>query len=96
MIGKEQFIEAIKIYQKHEELINNFEKLFPGGYCESKFADCFWKLHDLLFKTNFNENGLEWINAYLYEGCREYWIKEKHYEINNLNDLWELIKDYRI
>ena len=96
MIGVEQFKEAIKLHQKHEELIDDFEKLFPGGYIESKFADCFWRLHDIFLKTNFSKSGLDWINAYIYEDCREYWIGEEHYEINNLNDLWELIKDYRI
>lgn len=97
MISIEQFKEAIKLYQKHEKLINDFEKLFPGGFIESKFADCFWRMQDLVFKTNFDQNGLEWINAYLYENCREYWDENKeHHEINDLNDLWELIKEYRI
>ena len=96
MIGKEQFIKAVNLYLKHDVAMSAFEELFPGGFAESPFADYFWSLQDILFKVSFDERGLDWINAYLYEDCREYWDSDEHHEINNLDDLWELIKEYRI
>lgn len=100
MIGVEQFKEAIELYQKHEELMDDFEKLFPGGFYESKFADCFWRMQDLVFKTNFNENGLDWINWWLYEKdgnseLKAYEKNETEIPTETIEDLWDLVKQYR-
>lgn len=93
MIGKEKFIELIEDYQTYDLLINDASGIFPNIF-ESKLVHFAWKWYEELIKSYFNEEGQDWIDSYLFDHCRKYWINDVEYSLETPEDLWELVKDY--
>lgn len=95
MITKEKFIKLIEDYKKYEELLDSASIIFPNIF-ESNIFTYSYKWFDQLIEAYFNISGIDWINAYLFEDCRKYWIEDIEHKLESLEDLWNLVKDYRI
>lgn len=93
MITKDKFIELIEDYQTYDILVEQANGIFPCIF-ESKLVHFACKWYEELIKSYFNFEGVDWIDAYLFDGCRKYWINDVEYPLETSDDLWELVKDY--
>lgn len=102
-LSKEEFIKLINDYEENNSLVNNLNELIPD-FWQWSVVDFGWRMFEKIIDVCFTEEGKEWISAYLYDGCREYWVSEdnvttskpEHYTINDAEELWNLVKDYRV
>lgn len=95
MIGKEKFIELIEEYNKQNKRIDQIGEFVTGIY-DSPIIDYGWKMFDELKKAYFTEEGVDWIDYFLYENPKEcYYIDDVKIPLKTIDDLWETVKDYR-
>lgn len=101
MIQKNEFIKLIEDFQEYTKIFDELYKL-KIEMINSDLHEYPCKLFDYIIDKSFNEVGQDWISYYLYEipflgGNPE--IKdenEKEIPLENLDDLWNLVKDERI
>ena len=101
MINQELFTAIISEIINFNEKVDNWEELVGSGIFETHMIQSGWKIIDFLILTNFNEEGQDWINWWLYEKGRHPELKACDAEDNEIptetiDDLWNLVKDYRI
>ena len=99
---KELFCEIIKSHQIHWSNLENLEKLGMDLF-ESPIIEFGFQMFEHLIKSNFNEEGVDWIFWWLYERddtlkCSNKACDEDGNEIptETIDDLWNIIKNYRI
>ena len=100
MITREQFIKLITDHRKHNNRLNEVEDVL--GLI---IYDCDWiEYGNILFnevlELLFQEEGVDDINWWLYEKCGrpdyKMWDKDgNEIPTETLDDLWEIVKDYR-
>lgn len=100
LISKDKFIEIIKNQQTEREHLDKADEIFPNLW-ESKLFTYGFELFDKLIISYFDERGSDWIFWWLYEKDGRSDMKaydENHNEIltETIDDLWELVKQYRI
>lgn len=96
MITEEKFIELIEKYYKYNKSIDIIDEFIPGFF-ESTFVDFGWYCFEELLRIYFNKEGKDWIDYYLYDNPEKcYYMNNEVFPLENLDDLWELIKEYRI
>lgn len=101
MITKEQFIKLITDHRKHNDRLNEVEDVL--GFA---IYDCDWVeygniLFDKVLGLLFQKEGVDDINWWLYEKCGrpdyKMWDKDgNEIPTETLDDLWEIVKDYRV
>jgi hypothetical protein len=102
MITKEIFIKLIEKVEKYQKEIDKWAQLdFP--IFDMPIYEISWDIIDLTFKSHFNENGVDWIDWYLFErisvsGKIYPYYDENHNPVyvNTAEDLWNLVKDYQL
>lgn len=95
MIGKEDFKRLIEEHLEQEQRMRGLEKVFETSF-ESPILTYAYKLFDQLIEVYFNESGEDWIYYYLYENPENcYYLNDQKVPLENIDDLWELVKDYR-
>lgn len=100
MITKEQFIKLITDHRKHNDRLDEVEDVLGLA-----ISDCDWVeygniLFDEVLGLLFQEEGVDDINWWLYEKCGrpdyKMWDKDgNEIPTETLDDLWEIVKDYR-
>lgn len=100
MITREQFIKLITDHRKHNNRLNEVEDVL--GLI---IYDCDWiEYGNILFnevlELLFQEEGVDDINWWLYEKCGrpdyKMWDKDgNEIPTETLDDLWDIVKDYR-
>ena len=100
MITKEQFIKLITDHRKHNDRLDEVEDVLG-----LTIYDCDWVeygniLFDEVLGLLFQEEGVDDINWWLYEKCGrpdyKMWDKDgNEIPTETLDDLWEIVKDYR-
>lgn len=96
MIGKEKFTELIQAYYKQDERVDKLGELFPNCY-DSPIIEYGWEMFDELKNTYFDEDGVDWIDYFLYENPEKcYYQDDVKIPLETIDDLWEVIKDNRI
>lgn len=101
MIQKNEFIKLIEDFQKYTEIFDELYKL-KIEMINSDLHEYPCKLFDYIIDKSFNEVGQDWISYYLYEipflgGNPEIEDENgKEIPLENLDDLWNLVKDERI
>lgn len=101
MIQKNEFMKLIEDFQKYTEIFSKLYEL-KIDIINSDLHEYPCKLFEYIINKSFNENGQDWISYYLYEIPflgRNPKIKDengKEIPLENLDNLWNLIKDKRI
>lgn len=100
MVTKEQFIKLITDNRKHNDKLDEV-----GNVLGCAIYDCDWieygnVLFDGVLNLLFKEEAVDDINWWLYEkaGCPDYkmWDKDgNEIPTETLDDLWEIVKDFR-
>lgn len=103
MLTKERFKEVLGLVENHSKEEDRWSE-FGINPVEMPINDHFWELFTIYIDDNFDINGYDWIYWYLWErisimtGEVLPYYEENSDEpkyVNNLDDLWELIKNYR-
>lgn len=104
MLTKERFKEVLELVESHSKEEDRWSK-FGINLVEMPINNHFWELFNIYINDNFDINGCDWIYWYLWErisivtGKILPYYEENSDEpkyVNNLDDLWELIKNYRV
>lgn len=102
MITKEQFIKVINLAQSYEEEVDRWVNFGIEIY-DMPIHEIHSRLFDILLENVFTIDGVDWINWWLYE--RISMISKEPLPAYNedgsiiptdtVEDLWNLVKDYR-
>lgn len=100
MIDKSLFVEYIKKYQTQNKKLDQLAEL-GFDIWDTQVIEFGWQMFDIFIKSNFNEDGQDWINWWLYErdfcSDRRAWNEDgSEIPIETVDDLWNLVKKYRI
>lgn len=99
--------ENFKRFIEASELFNtNVDKLYDLkiDIIESELFKGYGHVEDILITSLFKENGIDYINWWLYER-KDYNghisntlldFERNEIEVNSIEELWDLVKDYRI
>lgn len=102
IIQKNEFIKLIKEYQEFLKLFDILYNKLKIDIISSDFHEYPCKLFDLIIYKSFNEVGQDLISYYLYEiplldeGNHVIEDENGKFPLNNVDDLWNLVKDERI
>lgn len=100
IISKKDFVNLIESFQKFQDYIDQFYKL-KIDIIESELHEYPCKLFENITRLLFDEDGVDWIDYYLYElphlGEGEHIFDKDNNPIplKNIDDLWNLVKDCR-
>lgn len=96
MITKETFIKLINTINIFEKEVDKWNNLGLNMF-ETKLCNSVWELIGISLKSHFTEQGYDWIYYYLYEEHHKVFDDSgKEIPLNTADDLWELIKEYRL
>lgn len=99
MINKKQFIEIIEEYRAYEKEFDILSEFINFDHQVFEYSN---KVFNRLLKVYFDEEGIGWITYFLWElpemgeGPHVWDENKKEIPLNNLDDLWNLVKEYRI
>ena len=96
---KEKFAEMILEIQNFNYQVDQWCEVLCSNLFESPLVTSGWSLINKLIESNFDEEGQDWINWWLYEKDGRSDMKawdENDNEIptETLDDLWNLVKDH--
>lgn len=100
MITKEQFIKLITDHRKHNDRLDEVEEALGLAIYDCDWVEYGNILFDEVLGLLFQEEGVDDINWWLYEKCGrpdyKMWDKDgNEIPTETLDDLWEIVKDYR-
>lgn len=100
MITKEQFIKLITDHRKHNDRLDGVEDVLGLAIYDCDWVEYGNILFDEVLGLLFQEEGVDDINWWLYEKCGrpdyKMWDKDgNEIPTETLDDLWEIVKDYR-
>lgn len=100
MITKEQFIKLITDHRKHNDRLDEVEDVLGLAIYDCDWVEYGNILFDEVLGLLFQEEGVDDINWWLYEKCGrpdyKMWDKDgNEIPTETLDDLWEIVKDYR-
>lgn len=100
MITKEQFIKLITDHRKHNDRLDEVEDVLGPAIYNCDWVEYGNILFDEVLGLLFQEEGVDDINWWLYEKCGrpdyKMWDKDgNEIPTETLDDLWEIVKDYR-
>lgn len=90
MIGVDYFKFLVELYKTHEAELDKLCSVFETAF-DSKLIDCFWKCHNELLFVYFENEGYELITDFLCENLYD----EEGRLIEDVNEIWEIVKKYR-
>ena len=96
---KESFINMLLEIQNFNCQVDQWCEVMCSNLFESPLVESGWNLISMLIYTNFDEEGQDWINWWLYEKDGNPELKawdENDNEIptETIDDLWNLVKDH--
>lgn len=100
-MDKEQFIKLIKQHQKQNELLDELERCGFDIY-ETQVIEFGFIMFDNVIKSNFNDEGIDWINWWLYEkngifgDLSAFDENDNETPFDTIEDLWNYVEKYRI
>lgn len=103
MISKALFIEMIEHAEAFEAEVDRWND-FGIQMFELPIGDIPWGMFNCWLKSHFDVEGKDWVNWYLWErksfNTNEilpcYHKDGTQFFVNTAEDLWELVKDYRL
>ncbi|MGN0966731.1 MAG: hypothetical protein ACI4OP_03965 [Candidatus Coprovivens sp.] len=102
MITKEQFIKVISLSQDYEKEVDKWCDFGITIY-DMPISEIHGQLFDIFLENLFTVDGVDWINWWLYERIspispeplKAYNEDGSIIPTETVEDLWELVKDYR-
>lgn len=95
MISREKFDSIVLEYYKQDKRIDTIGEFIPSYY-DSPIVEYGWKMFDEVKQAYFTEEGVDWIDYYLYENPEKcYYQDEQRVPLETLDDLWKVIEPYR-
>ena len=100
LLSKKDFIKLIEGIQGFSKYLDKLDDL-KVYVIESELHEYPYRLFDFIIGQAFDEDGEDWINYYLYElpslgeGDHVFGKDGTVIPLKNIDDLWELVKDYR-
>lgn len=103
MITKETFIQMINLIEQFNEEINRWND-FGLNILDQPIISIPWEIFDAWEKSNFNKDGVDWIDWYLYERISIvtkkllpcYDEEGNPFYVNTPEELWDLVKDHQL
>lgn len=97
MIGKEELKNLIQSYYKQDDRVNKLCEIFTDAF-DNPILNWGIQMFEAVIEAYFNDKGCDWIFYYLYENPEKCYYDEsnKRIPLETIDDLWELIKNYRI
>ena len=102
MINKETFIKLIELIESYHKEIDKWED-FGLSIIENPICEIPKCIIDLTLENNFNNDGIDWIDWYLFERISFTGEIYPYYDENDNpvyvrtpEDLWNLVKDYQL
>lgn len=100
MIEKEQFIQFIQEFIKHEEFINDISNIFNIDLYSCRLILYPESLFDFILKILFKQEVIDDIVWWVFEKRRvpslQRWDEEgNEIPTETLEDLWNIVKDFR-
>ena len=100
MITKEQFVKLITDNRKHNDRLDEVEDVLGLAIYDCDWVEYGNILFDEVLGLLFQEEGVDDINWWMYEKCGrpdyKMWDKDgNEIPTETLDDLWEIVKDYR-
>lgn len=96
MITKEEFTKLITDYQKWNKRIDEVCEILNTQIWETDWVSYSSQLFDTVLDLLFNEWAVDLIGNYLFEmNPTEITINDKKLIIDNIDTLWDIIKDSR-
>lgn len=100
MITKELFEQIIELQQEADTFIDKLEDMGLNLY-DTPIFNTYGYYLDMLLTAYFTMEGHDWVNWYLFEKAgnsemKAYNEDESEIKLETLDDLWELIKNYRV
>lgn len=100
MITKEQFIKLITDNRKHNDRLDEVKDVLGLAIYDCDWVEYGNILFDEVLGLLFQEEGVDNINWWPYEKCGrpDYKMRDKdgnEIPTETLDDLWEIVKDYR-
>lgn len=100
MITKSLFVKCIEKYKSQNKTLDQLEEL---GFeiWDTSVIEFGWYMFDAFLDSNFNEDGKDWINWWLYERAefsdmKAYNEDGSEIPMDTIEDLWNLVEKYRI
>jgi hypothetical protein len=103
MINKEEFVDVINTVRAYNTELDKWEAFGISLY-ELPLGEISAKLSEMVYTNLFEDAGIDWINWWLYEKPELFEgdpVNEAYDENHNIiptdtiDDLWNLVKDYR-
>lgn len=97
MIGKDEFTELIQSCIEQDQRIDDLRKIFSTSF-DDPIMDWGYKIFDMLLNMYFTKEGVNWISYYLWENSEKCYYDEndKRVPLETINDLWNIVREYRI
>ena len=96
------FVAMINVIEKYDAEIERWNDFGIALY-ELPICELTWELINMYLKEMFNEDGVDWINWYIYERksiitgeVLPCWDEEgKKFYVNTPEDLWKLVEQHQ-
>ena len=96
MIEREDFIDLINSIKEQEKRVDTLDSVFSSAF-DNPIIDWGYKMFDKLINLYFNKEGVDWVSYYLWDNPeRCYYANGLKRALETPEDLWEIIKEYRI
>ena len=98
MITKDKFEEIIATAAKYDKELSEVSNIINF---EHSLFEYFWKQFDLTLNILFSEEGVDWVNWWIWERPKDdenshAWDEEgKEIPTKSVEDLWNIVKEYR-
>lgn len=103
MISKEDFVKVITDYQDYRNRVEQVSEVLGTDFLYSDWMEYPHFLFQDYISSHFNEEGIDWINWWLFEkpestkGEAQAW-DANHNEIptETVEDLWNIVENHRL
>ena len=92
----EVFKRIFELYKENEKFLDDTKNVLKLDLSETVSNDCFWETLSLIWDNEYTEEGVDWINWYMFEkrenGTPSAWDKDGTPILNSLEELWSFVE----
>jgi hypothetical protein len=95
MVSKEEFFKVLELRDLHMKSVDKIEDVLNVDLWQTPAIESFSMLFDTVIQSWFTEEGVNHMFNFLYESNYKLWVDEEPVPLDNYEDLWNFVKDYR-